>query len=206
MKTIYRFILAAIVAIAGVATASAAETATQVMNRASSAFRGAKSITATFTMTGASGNMSGTFSMSGGKFAVVTSGASTWYNGRLMYSYNPQTGETTLVAPTASEVAESNPFSIIASMASQFTAAYAKQQPAGTTVLVLLPKSAKSNIKKVVLTLDKKRCVPKKVVMTHNGGTTTVSISRWAANVKVAASTFEYPKGRYPKARIVDLR
>lgn len=207
MKTkIQHMFLMAVLLIAGVATATAAETANQVMNRASAAFRNARTLTAKFAMSGASGNMSGTFYKSGSKFAVVSGGASTWYNGKLMYSYNPQTGETTLVTPSASEVAESNPFSIIASMSSQFTAAYAKQQPAGSTVLVLLPKSARSNIKKVVLTLDKRRCVPTKVVMTHSGGTTTVAISNYSVGVRVAASVFEYPRSKYPKAKIIDLR
>lgn len=205
MKIKTRFILLLMMFTMVVGSANASETADQLMTRVATAVRGAKSITATFSISGSGGNMSGTYAAAGKKFAVVTNAASTWYNGSKMYTYNPRTNETTLVVPTASEVAESNPFSIISSMATTFKAAYAKSQPAGTKVLVLLPKKSGSKIKKVVLTLDAKRATPLKVVITDGSGTTTVTVSKFAANTNVPASTFEYPKAKYPKAKIVDL-
>lgn len=185
---------------------SAAETAEQLMNRVATAFKNASSLSATFSMSGPNGTVSGTFASSKSKFSLVTNGPSTWFNGTYMWTYNPRTGETTLVKPTASEVAESNPFSIISRMSDSFNANYAKSQPAGTNVLVLFPKKSGNNIKKVVLTLDAKRGIPKKMVITDASGTVTVNVSKFAANTKIAASAFEYPKAKYPKAKVVDLR
>lgn len=186
--------------------AFSAETATQIMNRASSAFRNARSISATFSMSGSLGSAAGTFNYAAGKFALVTNAASTWYNGKYMWSYNPRTGETTLIKPTASDIAESNPFSILASMQGSFNATFAKSQPAGKRVLVLIPKSGRNNIRKVLLTLDAKRLVPTNLLIYDKGGTTRVTVSKVVANRGLPASTFNYPKSRYPKARIVDLR
>lgn len=186
--------------------AGAEESAQQLTNRVSQAFLKASSVTADFKISGAMGNLSGKYTASGKKFALVTGGLSTWYNGKTLWSYNPRTQETTIVNPSSSEAAENNPFSVIYEMSGQFNASYAKSQPAGSVVLVLIAKQAKSDIKKAVVTLDKKRLVPTKIVITSSAGTTTVIVSNLAANKKVAASAFDYPKSKYPKAKIVDLR
>lgn len=205
MKLKTKLIMLLVAMLAITPSLHAAETAGQLMTRVANAFRNAKSVSATFSISGASGSMSGTFASAGGKFAVVTNASSTWYNGVKMWTYNPRTAETTLVKPSTAEVAESNPFAIIGSMASSFKAAYAKSQPAGTKVLVLLPAKSGSKIKKIILTLDARRGVPKKVVITDGSGTTTVNVSKYEVGVKIPASTFEYPKAKYPKAKIVDL-
>lgn len=186
--------------------ASSAETAQQVMTRVSNAFTSARTVTANFSMSGAMGSASGKFTSAGRRFALVTGGVSTWYNGKTMWSYNPRTQETTIVTPSASEAAENNPFSIIYSMSGSFNASYAKSQPAGSVVLVLIAKQARNDIRKAIVTLDKKRLVPTKIVATTSQGTTTMTISNLVANGKVSSSAFEYPRSRYPKAKIVDLR
>lgn len=185
---------------------NAAETAQQVLSRASTAFRNAKALTASFTMAGAMGSTSGTFYYSAGKFAVITGAASTWYNGRNMWSYNPRTAETTVMKPSAEEASENNPFAIVGAMSDSFIPAFAKSQPAGTVVLVLLPKNSRNSIKKCILTLDKTRLTPVKVQITDASGTTLVNVSKFVSGKSLAASLFEYPKSKYPKAKIVDLR
>lgn len=194
----------AFILIAG--TAYCAETAQQVMTRASTAFRNARSIQCQFSMSGSLGSYSGTYSCAGRKFAVVTGSVGCWYDGKNMWSYNPRTGETTLDAPSASEAAQANPFSVISAMGTGFNATYAKNQPAGSIVLVLIPKAARKDIRKAVLTLDKKRLTPKKIVITSGAGTSTVTVGKYVANINIASSTFTYPRKKYPKARIVDLR
>lgn len=206
VKIHHKLLALLILVIGSVLTIEAAETAAQVMSRASTAFRNAKAIKADFKLSGAMGATSGTFTYSTGKFALVTGAACTWYNGRTMWTYNPRTAETTIMTPTAEEVASNNPFAIIGSLSDSFTPAYAKSQPAGTIVLVLLPKKAKSQIKKCVLTLDKKRLTPLKVQLTDKSGSSTLTVSKYVVGGKFASSEFEYPKGKYPKAAIVDLR
>lgn len=204
-KAIARYVLTIILLLTAT-VAYSAETATQLMNRVSNSFRNASTISATFSVKGAMGNTSGNFYYSHGKYAVITGGASAWYNGKDMWTYNPRTSETTIVTPSQQEVAENNPFSIISSMAGSFNAQYAKSQPAGKTVLVLIAKSSKNSIKKVVLTLDSKRMVPTALVITGKGGVTNVTVSKLVAGTKLSSSLFEYPKSKYPKAKIVDLR
>ena len=71
---------------------------------------------------------------------------------------------------------------------------------------MLIAKSSKNSIKKVVLTLDSKRMVPTSLVIAGKGGVTNVTVSKLVAGTKLASSLFEYPKSKYPKAKIVDLR
>lgn len=196
--------LLALLGLGGAATAK--ETAPALIARCSKAYSTAWSLDVSFSMSGKMGTTSGTFKCAGRKFAFVTGMASSWFNGRDMWTYNPRTNETSIITPDAEEIAQNNPFAVIMSMSQNFNAAYAKNQPTGSIVVVLLPKSAKSQIKKVLLTLDAKRCVPQKIVINDASGTTTVSVKRFAANTAVAASAFEYPKGKYPRVKVVDLR
>lgn len=182
------------------------ETATQLMVRCCNAYKSARSLQATFSMSGVLGNTSGMFCSSGSKYSFITGDFSTWYNGKTIWSYNPRTNETSIFTPDTEEIAQNNPFSIITSMASNFRATYAKQQPVGTKVLVLIPQSVKSQIKKVVLTLDAKRCTPRKIVLTDSSGTTTITVSKFSANINIPSLTFSYPQNKYPKAKIIDLR
>ena len=197
-----------VVATIGFAIAGqAAETADAMLRKAADAVNSAGGLTASFTLDYGQQKISGTLKASGKKFALQTSSASTWYDGKNMWTYNQHSNETTLMTPTATEVAEANPLSIVNSYSSSFTAAFTKSQQKGTKTIVLTPKSRQSGYKSVHVTIPYGSSFPSKlVVIPTSGQKVTVSITQVKRSQKLPDATFVYPKTKYPKAEIVDLR
>ena len=91
------------------ARANAAETAQSVLAKASAKVTGTKGMSCAFTLSASGRSVKGTLKSSGKKFALITPVSSSWFDGRNMWTYNPSSAETTLVNPTADEIAETNP-------------------------------------------------------------------------------------------------
>lgn len=162
-------------------------------------------LTVSFGYSGKMGRGSGVLKSSGNKFALETSAGSTWYDGKTMWTYSPKMKETTVVSPTKSEIAEANPIGLLRSAAG-FNARYAAKQTSGASAIVLTPKTSGTGVKRIVVVLDAKTLMPKKIDVTlSDGGTVALSVKS-LRNASHTAGTFVYPKNRYPKVKIVDLR
>lgn len=207
MKNILRYILMVLAVITAVNICIGAETADAVLKKAASTVNGAGGLTASFTLDYGQQKIAGTLKSSGRKFAIQTSSTSTWYDGKNMWTYNARNNETTLMTPTPQEVAEANPLSLVNSYASMFSVAYAKTQTKGSKTIVLTPKSKHTGYKSVHVTIPDGTAIPSKlVVIPTSGQKVTVSITQVKRGQKLPDSTFSYPKSKYPKAEIVDLR
>ncbi len=207
MIKILKSILGLVVILAMTSTMTAAETADAVLKKAAAAINGSTGLTAAFTLDYGSQKVSGTIKASGKKFALQTSSTSTWYDGKSMWTYNAKNAETTLMTPTAQEVAEANPLSIVNTYSSNFTASFAKSQTKGSKTIVLTPKSKQSGYRSVHVTIPEGSSFPSKlVVIPSSGQKVTVSISQVKSGQKLPDATFVYPKAKYPKVEIVDLR
>ncbi len=207
MIKILKSILGLVVILAMTSTMTAAETADAVLKNAAAAINGSTGLTAAFTLDYGSQKVSGTIKAAGKKFALQTSSTSTWYDGKSMWTYNAKNAETTLMTPTAQEVAEANPLSIVNTYSSNFTASFAKSQTKGSKTIVLTPKSKQSGYRSVHVTIPEGSSFPSKlVVIPSSGQKVTVSISQVKSGQKLPDATFVYPKAKYPKVEIVDLR
>ncbi|MDE6380885.1 MAG: outer membrane lipoprotein carrier protein LolA [Muribaculaceae bacterium] len=207
MKGLFRYILMMVAALGCAMAGHAAETADALLRKAAAAVNGAGGLTASFTLDYGQQKVSGTLKASGKKFALQTSSTSTWYDGKNMWTYNSRSNETTLMNPTPQEVAEANPLSIVNSYSASFTAAFAKSQTKGSKTIVLSPKTKHSGYKSVHITIPDGSSFPSRlVVVPESGQKVTVSISQVKSGQKLADATFVYPKSKYPKAEIVDLR
>lgn len=207
MRNIFRYIIS-IMMILGVASSlSGAETADGLLKKAASAINGSSGLTATFTLDYGQQKITGTLKASGKKFALQTSSSSTWYDGKSMWTYNVKNAETTLIAPSHQEVAEANPLTLVNSYSSNFTASFAKGQTKGSKTIILSPKSKHSGYKSVHITIPDGSVYPSKLVIVPTSGQkVTVSISQVKNVQKLPDATFIYPKNKYPKVEIVDLR
>lgn len=199
-------ILAIIIASLSLSSASA-QTADSVMKKTAEKINVSSGLSASFSLVSGNNKVSGTLKSSGRKFAIRTSSASTWYDGKSMWTYNANSGETILTTPTAQEVAEANPLSLVNSYAASFTAAFSKTAKKGSKTIVLTPKSKKLGYKSVHVTISDATSLPVSIVVVPSSGQRmTLSISNVKLNAAIPASTFVYPKKDYPKAEIVDLR
>lgn len=200
-------LLATVLLLATAVGASAAETPGQVMKRASALIERASGIEAGFTMTSGGKTLKGTLKSSAAGFVLSTPGYSSWYDGKNLWTYNASSRETTLTVPTGEELREANPMMMVSGYEGVFTPAFAKKQSAGTRTLVLVPKSRKTGLKNVVVVLDSKTYRPKRITVTPSSGTaSSVTITSLKTDVKFPKSTFTYPKTKYPKVEIIDLR
>ncbi|MDE6290216.1 MAG: outer-membrane lipoprotein carrier protein LolA [Muribaculaceae bacterium] len=184
-----------------------AETADGILKRSAKAINEAGGLNAMFTLDYGQQKISGSLKSSGKRFTLITPSTSTWYDGKNMWTYNSKNNETTLTTPTAQEVGEANPLSIVDSYSSSFTAAFAKSQSKGSKTIVLTPKSKHIGYKSVHVTIPDGSSFPTKlVVIPSSGQKVTVSISQVKSGLKLADNVFTYPKSKYPNVEIVDLR
>lgn len=185
----------------------AAETAVQMMDKAAAKIKAAEGLYANFIMTSGQYTTKGNMKAEGVRFSIESPRVSTWYDGKTMWTYNSNTQETTVINPSTAEVAETNPLSLVNSYKESFTAAYAKSHPKGGHTIVLTPKSKKLGYKSVHVTISDATGLPASVVVIPASGTRiSISISDIKTKQKFSATVFTYPKGKYPKAEIVDMR
>lgn len=184
-----------------------ASTASDVVAKAATLAKTAKGINAQFSIKSGNSNITGVMKGSGSKFALTTPSFSTWYNGKNMWTYNSVSKETTLVLPTKAELAESNPFVYLNSYTSDYTASFSAKKRSGCHVVNLTPKSKKNPIKLIEIAINSKTYKPENfLIIPKSGSPTTINIISLNYNISLKSSEFEYPKNKYPKVQIIDLR
>lgn len=182
-------------------------TADQVLAKSVALLTNAKGISADFSISGGGTSGKGTIKSSGTKFNVVMPTFEVWFNGKNMYTYNKRSSETTLVAPTASEIAESNPLMYIKGAQGSYTASFSAEKKTGKYIIDLVPKKKTNEMKKLTLTIRASDYSPEKIVaVPKSGSQIVISISQLKTNQNFVASVFEYPKSKYPKVEVIDLR
>lgn len=190
----------------GGASTLQARTAADDIAACASKIRSAGGVQANFSISGPQGNSSGVIKSSGKKFSIVGGGVATWYDGKNMWSLNKRVQETSLMCPTAAEIAEVNPLAYLSTV-SGYTAVYQGSSSGAVRNILLTPKSRQAGIKSVVVTLNTCTMLPTQLkVSPVAGGTYTLRISNAKVGVKFPPSTFVYPAKSYPKAKVIDLR
>ena len=143
----------------------------------------------------------------GKKFKVKLPDVNIWYNGKDLYTYSGDTGETTVVIPTEEELAESNPLAYITGAEKNYNVSFSTVKKQGSYVLELIPSAKNANLKRVTLTVGKNNFIPERIVVEpKSGDPIRADILSYKKVSNVSSSEFEYPKSKYPKAEIVDLR
>ncbi len=184
----------------------AALTPEQVAQKTASVISSAKTITATFTLSGNGRKSQGSIKSSGNKFNVALPEVSTWYDGKSLYTYNPRTAETTIITPTASELMESNPLLYVKGAGSNYTYKFSTVKRNGKYVVDLTPVKKNAGINKMTITVNSENFHPERIVVTTSGGVMTIDITSFKTGLAIPDADFNYPKAKYPKAEIVDLR
>lgn len=178
----------------------------QVAQKAAGVISNAKGLSASFTVKGNGRTASGTIKCAGNKFSVKMPDASVWYNGKNLYTYNPRVNETTVTTPSAQELIDSNPLLYVKGGGSNYKYSFSSVKRNGKYVVDLTPISNKTGIKKLTFTINSSNYHIERIMATTSSGSVTVDISSLQVGTVPAASEFEYPKSKYPKAEIIDLR
>lgn len=182
-------------------------TPAQILGKAMGLVTSAKGVKADFIVSNSGYTGHGSVSASGNKFTVTMPDAKIWYNGKDLYTYNQNTNETTVVEPTPEELAQTNPFAYISSAQNNYSVSFSTVKKAGMYVLELIPAKKNGDVKRVTLTLRKSDFVPQKIVVEpRNGNPVSAEITSFKTGINMTPGEFEYPKSKYPKTEIIDLR
>ena len=179
----------------------------EILNKAISAVSNAKGVEAKFTIYNSGYSGSGSIKTLGNKFNVILPDVEVWFNGKDLFTYNKNSGETTIVIPTDEELLESNPLGYVTSASKKYGVTNSTVKKQGRYVLELLPKDKKNEIKRITLTLRQSDFMAEKIVVEPKNGTPiTAEISSFKIGVSPSTSEFEYPRSKYPEVEIIDLR
>jgi outer membrane lipoprotein-sorting protein len=187
-------------------SAVAALTAEQVAQKAAAVISDAKGISATFTIAGNGKTSKGSLKSAGQKFFVTLPYVSTWYNGKALYTYNPRIGETTVTTPTAQELLESNPLLYVKGGGSAYAYKFSPVKRNGKYMIDLTPRNSRGGVKKLTFTINSTTFKTERIIVTTAVGSATIDVTSFVTGNPAPASEFEYPKKKYPKAEIIDLR
>lgn len=205
-KNIFK-IVGFLLLVLGIGFHANAETADEILSKASSKIKNSKGVNVSYTISSNGKSFPGVLKSSGKKFYVNAAGMETWYNGSTMYTYNPSSKETTLVNPTAADLSETNPLLYLDSYSKYFNSRFSKNKKAGLYIIDLIAKTKRANIKKLTVFLDKNSLLPKKfIITTPAGDISTITINKLTLGAAVSSSAFDYPKSRLSDVNIIDLR
>lgn len=183
-----------------------AMTPAEALQKAKDKISSAKSLSADFTMNAGGRTTTGKLLTKGTKFSLTSNLSSSWYDGSSLYVYNPASAETTVMKPSAAELAEANPLSYISS-SSLYNVTGSKQKTPGMETVVLIPKKSGSNVKSIMIQLNASTFLPAGITVTQSSGSKiTISLSNIRLNPSLSDSQFVYPKAKYGKAKLIDLR
>lgn len=200
-------ILLLIAVIGGFASAAhGAETAIDILDRASAKFKNEKSIQAAYTISAEGHKQSGTLIVAGDRFIIDSPQISSWYDGKTQWTYSVQTGEVNITEPTPEELQQVNPFAIINSFRKLYKADIVKSS-AAEKIVRLTANDPKNDIKSVLLTLNASTLYPVKIDLTmSNRRTITIQVTSVKAGGTLPISDFRYNPSKYPGIPVVDLR
>ncbi len=184
-----------------------AENVATVLKKASDKLNASRGTTAAFTIQDSNSGVSkGSISIAGSKFALATSYNTTIFDGKTQWTVDKQAKEVSIYDPTAEEIAQMNPLSLIKSATSSYKSTLVKSA-AGTYKVQLIPKAKNASLKKINITFNSATYLPSVVDMyLADGNYVQIKISDVKLNVTLPASTFSVTKKSYPGYDFVDLR
>lgn len=177
--------------------------ARKVLDKTAAKLTSMKVVKAQFKISGGGQSESGTICLSGKKYKVTTNEMITWFDGKTQWTYVPANEEVNVTEPTAAEQASMNPYSFLSLYKKGYNYTMKKN---GTSYEVhLKAENQRSSIPEVKVTITKEY-LPTSVSLRQGQQWATISISSLQGNQQFPASTFTFPKSKYPKAEIIDLR
>lgn len=185
---------------------SATPSAATTVNRVVSEIKRHPSLDIVFSVWNNGNSSSGSMSVAGKYFFLSTPEIKIWYDGKTQWSYLHSAGEVNITEPDATELAQSNPLSILAGIEKNFTFRRL-QAPAGTEKIELTPKKKSADFVSAILTINSATNLPKELqIKDSKGRSTIVKISSIKGGKTKPAAAFRFPASKYPGVEVVDLR
>jgi len=188
------------------AIAVMAQSPSQMLDKCVSAINASGGVTANYSISSSQGTSTGTISMQGNKFRVVSPDAKCWYDGTTQWSWSPLTGEVNITTPTAEDLQMTNPIAAVRHFKANFNMKKAKAQTSKTYAIKLTPKK-KDSIKTLWLYFDETTSLLRTARFEMSDKSVySIKITGYK-HQSLPASTFTFNKSMVPAGtEVVDLR
>ena len=193
--------------------ASAADTASGLLEQCSARLFGPEAVSARFTLRTVQGEeLSGEVLMARESFRLSSPELKIWFDGRTQWTALAALKEVNVTEPDAEELLSTNPFTIISGYAGRYNCRLlplAKGYGATTVREVeLTPRNAAaSDIRRAVVSIDTATRWPRRIVVTMaSGATASATVSQCRELPRQPRSAFTFRQADLPGYEIVDLR
>lgn len=203
-----KIIVSTLTALAAVSFTSFAITPQEVMQQTVAKIKGAKGIAGNFRASGDQGSASGAFKFDGTR-TYIESGqfGKQWFDGKTLWTLNPNTKEVTVSTPEPADVADANPLMYLNGYNSTYRLFFSKRKEAGKYLVLLNPRNKNADIKAIEVAINTKTLLPERfIVRTNDDQRSTVYVTNLNLNGKLPAGTFTFPAAKYKDYEIVDIR
>ena len=186
----------------------------KVLDATAERIRKAGPLSIQFTATSLLGNVnqgstSGTMDISGRKFFMKTEDMLTWFDGKTQWTMEIGDNEVDMTEPTGTELQMINPYAFVNIYKQGFN--YKMKQ--GTLSngkqgykIILNADNAKQDIREMFLEVDKQYNPVRISIRQGKKQWVRLVVNRFAGGQSFSADHFTFPKSKYPKAEIIDLR
>ena len=159
-----------------------------------------------FTVWNNGNSSSGSMTVAGRNFHLSTPEMKVWYDGKTQWSYLHSAGEVNVSEPTAAELAQTNPISILSGLNKNFSMRRLKAQ-AGEERIELIPVRKTPDFSSATVTINASTSLPKEIVINDaKGHQTIIKISNIKGGKTKPAAAFRFSPSAYPGVEIIDLR
>ncbi len=188
------------------AIAIMAQSPAQMLDKCVSAINASGGVTANYSISSSQGTSTGTISMQGNKFRVVSPDAKCWYDGTTQWSWSPLTGEVNITTPTAEDLQMTNPIAAVRHFKANFNMKKAKAQTSKTYAIKLTPKK-KDSIKTLWLYFDETTSLLRTARFEMSDKSVYIIKITGYKHKSLPAATFKFDKSQVPAGtEVVDLR
>lgn len=205
LKHLLPFFLLAAASLATQAQSQAAKLLASMVDR----LTGAPSLLTDFTLDEGNGQIAGSIVSSGNCFVITAADGrfQTWFDGKTQWTWTDAANEVNMTEPTAEELFETNPLTIVGSIRDNYTPSLIRSDAASATLRLTPNNPKKGNIKEAEVLLNTKTNFPASLVVKLKDGTTLkIKFSNTLAGNAMAPKEFRYRQSYHPTAEIIDLR
>lgn len=185
------------------ATAMVAQTAQEVLDKASKNINLEGGVKANFKMTNSMGSTSGTISVKGTKFHAVTPEAIMWFDGKTQWTYMRNNDEVNVSNPSSSQLQALNPYNFLNLYKKGYKSTMTTADNAYNIHLTATDPTRR--VKELFILVNKKSNLPTQVKVLQGTKWITFDISN-IIRQPFDDSTFRFNQKDFPTAEVIDLR
>lgn len=206
MKRYFLFIAVCMLALFSMAQQPDAKA---LLDEAASKLQANQGIQAGFVIYSEQGEVKATIYMDNNRFVLETPGMKTWFDGSTQWTYLEANQEVTMTSPTAEEMVQLNPYSMLAIYQTGYEITLASNYQTKTFYEVRLKaESQEQPFQRINVMLNKQSMHPIRIKMKPQGMADEVDviITEYHTKKQYADDFFRFNPAEYPQTEVIDLR